>query len=61
MKKNPTTSDATNQRDRFIETARDLECDEDEGRFNETLKRIVPKKDGLPVSETGHSSEKKRC
>ena len=29
------------QRDRFIETARELECDEDEDRFNETLKRIV--------------------
>ena len=33
------------QRDRFIETARELGCDEDEDRFNETLKRIVPKKD----------------
>ena len=36
------------QRDRFIETARELECDEDEERFNETLKRIVPKKDEEP-------------
>ena len=26
------------QRDRFIEKARELERDEDEGRFNETLK-----------------------
>ena len=32
------------QRDRFIETARELECDEDEARFNETLKRVAPKK-----------------
>ncbi|MDE0059555.1 MAG: hypothetical protein OXI22_18475 [Defluviicoccus sp.] len=39
------------QRDRFIETARELECDEDERRFNETLKRIVPKKDKAPASE----------
>ena len=31
------------QRDRFIEKARELGCDEDEGRFNETLKRIAPK------------------
>ena len=42
MKKNPKTKP---QRDRFIETARDLDCDEDEGRFNETLKRIVPKRE----------------
>lgn len=31
------------QSDRFIEKARELGCDEDETRFNETLKRIVPK------------------
>ena len=31
------------QRDRFIEKARDLGCDEDEDRFNETLKRVAPK------------------
>ena len=29
------------QRDRFIEKARELGCDEDEGRFNETLKQVV--------------------
>ena len=28
-------------RDRFVEKARELGCDEDEDRFNETLKRIV--------------------
>ncbi len=33
------------QRDRFIETAHDLDCDEDESRFGATLKRIVPKMD----------------
>ena len=38
------------QRDRFIETVRELECDEDEGRFNETLKRIAPKKDEARTS-----------
>ena len=32
------------QRERFEETARELECDEDEDRFNATLKRIVPAK-----------------
>ena len=31
------------QRERFLETARELECDEDEERFNDTLKRIAPK------------------
>ena len=31
------------QRDRFVEKARELECDEDEDRFNETLTRIAPK------------------
>ena len=29
------------QRERFEETAREQGCDEDEDRFNETLKRIV--------------------
>ena len=33
-----------NQSDRFIQTARRLECDEDEDRFNATLKRIAPVK-----------------
>lgn len=41
----------TSQHDRFIETARALECDEDEDRFNETLKRIVPKKDKGPAEQ----------
>ena len=40
MKKNPTTTDRS-QRDRFIEKARELGCDEDEVRFNETLKRVA--------------------
>ena len=29
------------QRDRFVEKAREQGCDEDEDRFNKTLKRIV--------------------
>ncbi len=36
-------TDSKNQKpqlDRFIETARELECDEDAGRFNETLSRV---------------------
>lgn len=39
------TKDNQTQRDRFLETARELECDEDEDRFNETLKRIAPKRE----------------
>ena len=32
------------QHDRFVEVARELECDEYEDRFNETLKRVLPRK-----------------
>lgn len=48
MSNPPKTTKTRTQRDRFIETARELGCDEDEGRFNETLKRIAPKKDESP-------------
>ncbi len=44
------------QRDRFIEKARELGCDEDEERFNATLKRIVPaktEKEGKPKGSEG--------
>ena len=43
------TKNQKSQRDRFVETAREIECDEDEGRFNETLRRIAPKKDESPA------------
>ena len=49
------SKDEKPQRDRFIETARELGCDEDEARFNETLKRVAkalpkekPGKEGRP-------------
>lgn len=46
------------QRDRFVETARELECDEDEDRFNETLKRVVKKRDNEQVrSPSSRSSD----
>lgn len=32
------------QRERFEKIARELECDEDEAKFNATLKKIVPTK-----------------
>ena len=40
------------QRERFEETARELECDEDEAKFNATLKRIAPAKP-KPKKEDG--------
>lgn len=40
----PERKEPKSQSDRFIEKARELGCDEDEGRFNETLKQIAPKK-----------------
>ena len=40
------------QHDRFLETARELECDEDEDRFNETLKRLAPKKDEAEADQS---------
>ena len=49
---NPKKPQTKTQRDRFIKTARELECDEDESRFNETLKRIAPKPKE-PVAEDG--------
>jgi hypothetical protein len=36
--------DPVAQRQRFIETARQLECDEDKERFEEKLKRIATAK-----------------
>ena len=36
------------QRDRFIETARDLGCDEDEDRFNDKLKKVAKRTTKTP-------------
>lgn len=35
------TSRTQTQRERFEETARKLECDEDEEKFNEALKKVA--------------------
>ena len=43
-------TEADDQRNKFIATAREIECDEDEDRFNATLKRIAPKA-GEPAPE----------
>ncbi|WP_162527142.1 hypothetical protein [Sphingomonas solaris] len=39
MMKTPTTS--SNQLDKFKEAARALECDDDEARFDERVKKLV--------------------
>ena len=36
--------DAKTQLDKFKQAARDLECDEDEARWDERLKRVVKQK-----------------
>ena len=42
----------SDQSERFKQVARELECDEDEARFNENLKRIA---------KSGAKTEKKVC
>jgi hypothetical protein len=44
--------DAVTQRQRFVETARALGCDEDEAAFGEKLKKLVPPRP-KPGTETG--------
>jgi hypothetical protein len=41
MSKAPTKRDNRSQAERFIETARQLECDEDEEAFKAKLKQIA--------------------
>jgi pyruvate-formate lyase len=43
-----TENSKESQSDRFIETARALECDEDKERFEEKLKRIAKAKPKPP-------------
>ena len=48
-----TTNDKT-QHERFKDAARELDCDEDEARFDEKLKRVAkakPEKDAIARSE----------
>ena len=46
---NKTKDREPSQSDRFMQTARDLECDESEERFNEALKKVAKAK---PVPDT---------
>jgi hypothetical protein len=48
------TTDQKPQRERFIETARELGCDEDEAAFDEKLKRIATAKPNpKPIRKKG--------
>jgi hypothetical protein len=61
MKKPSPATQESDQRRRFIETARELGCDEDEAAFDEKLKRIVnatPAK--KPPPNPGASQRKRR-
>jgi len=40
--------DQKSQLDRFKELARELEADEDEERFEETVRKIAPKPEAVP-------------
>jgi hypothetical protein len=44
------------QHKRFIETARELECDEDKGRFEEKLKQIVTSPNSKRQAGSGEPS-----
>lgn len=49
MSKSPTKPKRQqSQHDRFIETARELECNEDKQRFEEKLKQIAKAKPSKP-------------
>jgi hypothetical protein len=50
-------SDPKEQIKRFIETARQLECDEDKERFEEKLKRIASAKPKPPPKRKPPSSD----
>lgn len=41
MTKEPTKSDGKSQSDEFKKLARELECDEDEARWDERLKKLA--------------------
>lgn len=40
------TDEPKTQLDKFKEAARELECDDDEARFDERMKKLVEKKPG---------------
>ncbi len=42
------TDDKKPQIDKFKDAARDLECDDDEQRFNDRIKRLAAQKSGKP-------------
>lgn len=60
--KSKTTADRKAQSQRFVEAARELECDEDKERFEEKLGRIArakppPAAKGKPVKGAPNASD----
>ena len=47
----PTTSDDKGQLEKFKEAARELECDDDEQRFRDRLRRLTKPKPSDEVSD----------
>lgn len=45
------TDEPKSQLDKFKEAARDLECDDDERRFDERVKKLVKQKPGEDKAE----------
>lgn len=41
MRKNSSPDEPRAQTDKFADLARELECDEDEGRFEETVRKVA--------------------
>ena len=54
----PTSNDAKSQRDRFIETARQLGADEDEAAFKAKLAVIARQKPKEDVASAGTKGKK---
>ena len=46
-----------NQSDRFIKTAKEQDFDEDEGRSNDTLKRVAPSRQKKVQPKTEYDPE----
>lgn len=54
-KKNPPKPDETPQRERFIEKARELECDESGKTFERAFAKMVPPNKKKPTHEKSGS------
>ena len=53
----PETKHDSTQADKFRDLARELECDEDEARFEETVKKVAKSPPSEKASEPASSGE----